>query len=190
MKPFFQIIALVFLVFLASSCRKEKITSLSVPAQQKDDKIKLTHYVGESFGGGIIFSLNDSATHGLIVSKQEVLASWWNGAYIKTFATADAIGTGQSNTKKIIGAQGAGRYAAFICAQFTFDGYTDWYLPSKGELFELYTTKNLIGGFQNAPYWSSTEENKYQAWYQNFSLGNQFTGSKDGAGYIRAIRTF
>jgi hypothetical protein len=178
------------LALLACSCKKESV-SRSVAAQQTGSDLRVNHYIGEPFGGGIIFSLDDSAKHGLIVSKEQTLATWWNGQYVETFATSTVIGAGARNTRKIIRAQGTtGSYAALLCAKFKRDHYTDWYLPSLGELFELYTQKNVIGGFENAPYWSSTEDDKNNAWYQNFSLGNQFTGSKDGVGYVRAVRSF
>ncbi len=38
-----------------------------------------------------------------------------------------------------------------------FNGQTDGFLPSKDELNELYKQKDVVGGFVNYIYWSSTE---------------------------------
>ena len=41
--------------------------------------------------------------------------------------------------------------------------YGDWYLPSKVELNLLYNQKNVVGGFANNFYWSSTENLSFPA---------------------------
>ena len=70
----------------------------------------------------------------------------------------------------------------------------DKYL-SKEELNALYVNlkKDLVGGFADTNYWSSTEfDNVYNgfAWYQNFSNGSQDYVDKFLAFYVRAIRAF
>ena len=63
-----------------------------------------------------------------------------------------------------------------------------WRLPTKDELNTLYQNKIAIGGFLNYNYWSSTENDKYKAWYQRFTSGYQGYVNKDVTGYVRAIR--
>ena len=75
--------------------------------------------------------------------------------------------------KKIVLAQGKGRYSACGCTVYKGSGYTDWFLPSKDELNEMYKQKNLIGGFADWEYWSSSEYNLSNAWYQYFFHGGQ-----------------
>jgi hypothetical protein len=55
------------------------------------------------------------------------------------------------------------------CNQYKGGGYTDWYLPSKDELNQMYKNlhKNALGGFDNfAFYWSSTEGDDDDVWVQ------------------------
>jgi hypothetical protein len=69
-------------------------------------------------------------------------------------------------------------------------GYSDWYLPSKNELNQLYNNKVAIGGFANSNYWSSTENLSYYAFFQDVGDGNQYFGSKDYYYKLRAVRAF
>ena len=68
--------------------------------------------------------------------------------------------------------------------------YHDWRLPTRTELEMLYAKKDLIGGFSNQLYWSSTESDSFNAWFQNFYIGEQFTGNKNLTHRVRTIRTF
>ena len=56
----------------------------------------------------------------------------------------------------------------------------------------MYSVKNLIGGFVNNYYWSSTEQvadNGYPgAWFQEFT-GRQTYSAIEYATYFRAVRT-
>ena len=76
------------------------------------------------------------------------------------------------------------------CRASTVGGYTDWRLPTKEELMELYANRNLIGGFQNALYWSSSKSNNssYPYWCVHFSNGNLDYWSGANSFRIRAVR--
>lgn len=159
-----------------------------------------SHFIGENYGGGIVFFVYDNGQHGLISSIQDLdsvgtAPPWYNGNYIETNAIRnDGILAGRLNTDVIISKQGNGRYAASVCAQYLGGGFSDWYLPSKYELNLLYLQKNIVGGFPSgagaAVYFSSTEGNSTQVWRQDFENGDQFLGPKNVTDGLRAIRAF
>ena len=69
--------------------------------------------------------------------------------------------------------------------------FTDWRLPTKYELSLMYSSKELIGGFIDAYYWSSTETGYGASITQDFSDGAQHVNAKDDLDYhVRAIRPF
>jgi len=153
-----------------------------------------SHYIGESYGGGIVFYVYDNGQHGLITANadQSTAVVWTNTAFQSTVSNAvrDGINGGLANTERIIIQAGAGSYAAQLCANYKGGNYADWYLPSKYELNLLYLQKSVVGGFANSFYWSSTELNDYVAWVQAFDSGGEGATSKDGADSVRAVRAF
>ena len=66
-----------------------------------------------------------------------------------------------------------------------------WRLPSKEELNTLYVNKKKIGGFTNNLYWSSTNIDDYNTWFQYFGSGKaELTNGKYYKGAVRAVRSF
>ncbi len=152
------------------------------------------HTIGESYGGGIVFYVYDNGQHGLIAATADQTPAigirWDNGTTVAINVVRDGIHAGQYNTERIIAFQGAGNYAAQLCANYTGGGYGDWYLPSKFELNLLYQQKNVVGGFVDNDYWSSTEYNSVNAYYQYITNGVQGNFYKYGYVSVRAIRAF
>lgn len=153
--------------------------------------------VGINYEGGVIAyiypSSDSSQIHGFIAAPTDQSSGipWYNGTFTTTGADSLILGTGNSNTNIIVANQGAGNYAAQICADLVLDGYNDWYLPSRDELNQLYLNRIEIGGFTTGYYWSSSEQNVSKAWKQDFLTGTQyFQESKHNPGYVRAIRSF
>jgi hypothetical protein len=164
------------------------------------------HYIGESYGGGIIFYIYDGGQHGLIAATddQNMSIDWYAGSFNVTHARADGIGAGLKNTAMIISNPGGptidpNAFAATVCNEYsvTVAGvtYGDWYLPSKYELNLLFLQKTLVGGFASYFYWSSNEFDNYYAWDQDFNNGTQGILLKGYNGvysmlHVRAVRAF
>jgi hypothetical protein len=158
--------------------------------------------LGDSFQGGLVAYLltvgdpgyDTQVPHGIIAASADQFSiyTWWNGGYVITGASGTALGTGASNTTRIVSVQGAGPYAASICNDLVLNSYSDWYLPSNDELYKLYNARAYIGLSTNE-YWSSSEyssDTLYQARFVIGSGGTQSYGYKSSLKYLRAIRSF
>ena len=147
-------------------------------------------YIGESYGGGIIFYIDGTGLHGLISATSDQGHVSWGCQGTLIGGTGTAIGTGQANTTAIVNGCTTVGIAAQICDALVLNGYSDWFLPSKDELNQMYIQRNVIGGFTNQIYWSSSEYDATRAWGQFFTIGNQVTDLKDDLSYVRAVRAF
>jgi len=80
--------------------------------------------------------------------------------------------------------------AASECAALTTGGKTDWFLPSRDELNELYKAR-VFSSSQDTYWWSSTQNIDYGAWAQNFENGYSYSGIfKVFGNEARAVRAF
>jgi len=120
----------------------------------------------------------------------------WSGntdSVIGATANSTGIGAGFSNTAAIVGqASGgdtAGR-AATASQAYRGGSKTDWFLPSKDELNEMYVNRNVVGGLADNFYMSSSEYS-FQLWTQLFSnWGLKNINPKFSNYYVRPIRVF
>ena len=183
---------ILFLVLLLTLCVVLGLAGCTTPP------LTLTYTVGDTGGpaGGLIFYDKGSYSDGwryleAAPSDQSTGIQWYNGNYVVTGATGTAIGTGQANTTAIVTMQGAGSYAAQLCNNLTEGGYDDWFLPSKDELNKLYINRVGVGGFADCDYWSSSEYNAFNAWYQNFgTMATRVYYNKNYNLRVRAVRAF
>ena len=90
--------------------------------------------------------------------------------------------------------QGSGTWNEAMQSQkgYTHNGFSDWRLPSKDELYKLYNNlhKNNIGNFSQENYWSSTDKDE-SAWCLYFQTGEFSLGVKGSheAYYDRATES-
>lgn len=119
----------------------------------------------------------------------------WGGFGTATGATSGDDGL--ANTALIVGALGDGTYAAKLCADSTFGGYTDWYLPAENQLIEMYNQKDTVdkGDYTSEwtdmagnVYWSSTEQQAWVAYTWVFSSNEFYNSSKTTGQYVRCVR--
>lgn len=106
------------------------------------------------------------------------------------------IGTGYQNSLDIVAQTGnaAATCAAAYARAYTNNGYSDWFLPSKDELAQLYAQRVTVGGNNAGDYWSSSEYTANHgpyAWFHRFSNNdNTSVGNKSTAYLVRPIRSF
>jgi len=158
--------------------------------------------IGDYLYSGVVFYL-DGNGGGLVCAAYDQDEGsgieWYNGDYTVTGAVDILIGTGQANTTAIINNQGAGSYAAIVSDNYTIGAYSDWFLPSKGELNAMFLNRAIIdstsiavGGssFADFYYWSSSEFDNYFGWSQSFENGIQYGDLKKFSFRVRAVRAF
>jgi hypothetical protein len=158
--------------------------------------------VGQSYQGGVLAYVLVSGdpgyiageTHGLIAAPSDQStgssAEWGCSGTAISGANGTAIGTGMQNTIDIIAGCATAGIAARLCGDLVLGGYSDWYLPSIYELNKLRLNSTAIGGFAADTYWSSSEGDASNAWYNYFPNDYQVSNIKSGAHYVRAVRAF
>tara|TARA_B100001250_G_C19807940_1_gene794291 strand:- start:1248 stop:3560 length:2313 start_codon:yes stop_codon:yes gene_type:complete len=158
--------------------------------------------IGDFRDGGVVFWVDVSGQHGLVCDLQDLGTAEWGctGSTIGVYGTG--IGTGQQNTIDILNGCATASIAAELCANSTAQGYSDWFLPSKDALQELYNNAYAINftlvmnggsGFVDDPgdsYWSSSEVDHNAAFDHIFSNGTPAYSWKNNTFYVRAVRAF
>ena len=163
-----------------------------------------TYNIGDTGpGGGKIFITPSTAGNStgkyfeVAPVGVEVTRTWVTGANqlaAVTGADGTAIGTGAQNTIDIVAQSGnvAATSAAVYCSELVSGGYSDWFLPSKNELNQMYVNKVALNTSFSAAgnYWSSSESAANRAWFQSFFVGAQFDDTKNVGYYVRPVRAF
>lgn len=166
------------------------------------------HYIGELFGGGIVFWVDHTGQTGLIVSLADISTSstWSNITTGLIGAAAQSTWNGKDNSIAIMGQNGHTTSAAKLCNDYTNANYgtgifSDWYLPAIDQLSHIYHARYILNmNIEGVPgasilanqyYWSSMEETANTAWGYGFSNGGASFGHDKGSnGWVRAIRDF
>ncbi|MDT8887869.1 hypothetical protein PQG44_09285 [Aquirufa sp. LEPPI-3A] len=178
-------------------------TSPVAPTNPSAETLK----IGDFHQGGVIayfFKETDPGyvrgeQHGFVVSPEDVSKStyWGCQGFSITKARAEYIGSGKMNSAEIVRMCGTPNSAARLCANYTYGGYTDWFLPSKDELNQIYLQADKIGGIDKTDlYWSSTEymgttiTDQNIAWLQLFIDGSYREARKNELYRVRAIHYF
>jgi len=179
----------------------------------------LVYQIGDTGpGGGKIF-MTPSAGANTTNSYFESALSGWNGAGTDTLVTwcsfsnqyvgsagvapqLTSIGSGRANTNAMVAAGKCTSGAASTARSYAGGGLSDWYLPSLGELQQMYAQRATIGGFNlmtevgtsrtTTTYWSSSEDGSQNFYARSWSFltnGND-NWSKSLKFGVRPIRSF
>ena len=187
----------MLLIAISVTSRNETSAQVQLPKILKKETIiqMMVYKIGDKGpGGGWIFydkgGYSDGWRYLEAAPNDQGVTPW--GCYGASFqgARGTAVGTGKQNTLAIVNGCAASDTAAKLCANYQGGGKTDWFLPSKDELFLMqYNLKRKgIGGFTDDFYWSSSEYDMYLAWISYFYYGDPYGGIKALIGRVRAAR--
>jgi titin len=145
---------------------------------------------------------------------QDPMVGPWCSADTQDLPTGTGIGAGKGNTLLMVAncsdspsgygyAQGSCWDPGLVCSspaiiasRYRGGDKSDWYLPSRDELAQMYERRSVIGGASTTVgdtdwiWWSSSQASATTAWYQHFSIGSITHNTKGWSGRVRPIRAF
>ena len=193
---------------IGNDANNKTITNLADPSNPQDAAtkayvdVRLVKYeVGDAAYGGVVFWVDPSGEHGLVVDKviKNSSLKWSSNSNTEIGAKGSSVGGGFMNTAFMIIFNPTGTTAARPCINSSQGGYSDWYLPSDNELQLLYNERVKVNAtmtangwtlLTNAYHWSSTESNATQAKRRNPMTNANNVQNKSSNNYVRAIRKF
>jgi energy-coupling factor transporter ATP-binding protein EcfA2 len=122
--------------------------------------------IGTKYQGGIVFYYDKETGKGLLAAEKDFNTKYnWEDA-------REACEDYSVNVGGII--------------------YDDWRLPTHDELDKLYAMRGIVGGFDFAPYWSSSMSEINNDYFLIIGFGNGSTtnGDRRYSFKVRAVRTF
>jgi hypothetical protein len=159
-------------------------------------------------GGGIVFYI--ASTPQSWGQYLEAAPASWAGSYVDPYTqwcslgdsllaalfndpaaekkNSSAIGAGKFNTELMYSSCMKG--IAHQVRDYRGGGKSDWYIPSTGEMNELFKAQALIADVSVSSYWSSTLAPVYGAWDQVIPIGINYTSDETNASSVRPIRAF
>jgi hypothetical protein len=150
---------------------------------------------GELMEGGMVFYVDETGHNGLVASLQGLGGIWGCSGTNIPGASGTTIGAGLENTLAIVEGCDDFSTAAYKCLIDTTGGYTDWYLPSTGELTEMYYSigngsiqGNILG--VTGAHWSSSSVWSNSAWMVWMNSHQISIYSKSNSFAVRPIRAF
>jgi hypothetical protein len=158
-------------------------------------------------GGGVVFMTPSTLGNTTGLFYEAAPSTWYSPSGDPTSAwcsnTNNLLGVastligagamdGANKTAVMLGVctSGAANLADAYSATVNDVVYGDWFLPSKGELNQMYVNKVAVGGFSTGGYWSSSEYDANLAWVQAFYLGGWDNGIKGTSFFVRPVRAF
>ena len=155
---------------------------------------------------GVVFWVDATGKHGMIVSMDQTELQWCTGDEFNKGVTGIATdrSNGMNNLRSVMKIAGwKDKYPAFAWCADHGDG---WYLPAINELKVLLLNDEVhakVNGTLEQKrvsvmysmgdvrwYWSSTEEDKWCAWGVNMTNGTTHDDDRSDLGYVRAVSAF
>ena len=183
-----------------------KVRSMAPVAQAsstsgKSTKVyKVGDYYDDGTKQGVVFYVDATGQHGMIVSLDQVKKQWCTHAqYNKGIVVgASSMSDGKANTDKVMSRKDRAAYSAFVWCRAKSK---DWYLPAIDELELLYSVRDTInrtlkergGNTLSGWCWSSTEyenDKKFGARDVNMDDGRTGRNPKSFTFYVRAVSAF
>lgn len=133
--------------FLAVPYALYALRSGSVDQREDTTESSGYHYVGEHWGGGVVFEVwtgSDGKQHGLIVSLKDQSDSIQMHLDGITIDIEDSEWNGQLSTSRIAASATNPLNAASVCLNYRGGGYNDWYLPSRQEATTLLNAASVV----------------------------------------------
>lgn len=172
--------------------------------------VKPEAFYGLTYAGGLIYYMTTAGTGYVCQDQNNSLDYAWGCSSVDVSGADDSsIGGGAQNTIDILNDPSCfpTSPAAEYCANLIYNGYDDWFLPSREALTQIHrtladpdTNGSLnddydIGDFyvfnSTVRYWSSTEFDSSLAYMRRFdALNEDLTSSKFNSWKVRAVRAF
>jgi hypothetical protein len=124
-------------------------------------------------------------------TDQGTTSAWKTSTGVNDIAT-DSIDDGRANTNQV---PNSTTFPAFkLCKDLAVGGYSDWYLPSQVESYQLWLARPMLEAAGNITnfntlYWTSTELSSGTVRVQNFLSGVIGSSFKTGGAVrVRCVR--
>jgi len=159
-------------------------------------KVRTEYALGNSGpAGGLIINLSPDGLSGIEITPEDLTpASWGCSGIDIPNANSSLLGYAMSNTNEILSLCSETNNAASICANYSLNGFDDWYLPTTAELIKAFYTiaQNGQGNFSGyTNYWASSQYSATGAWIVNMYNGTLgWTGKSQTFPHVRAVRYF
>lgn len=185
----YLLLALPFTFFITSEISFTNAADSVFPQHNQE------YQIGERGpAGGTIFYDKGSYSNGWrymeVAPSHQGDAKW--GCNGSSISSSTDVGTGKSNTQRIVSNCSDHSTAAEITENLRLGGNNDWYLPSREELDLIYRNLHVKrnGPMMNTRYWSSSQHDEDEAWAQFFGDGRKIQASTDLTFRVHAIRSF
>ena len=179
----------------------------NTPANENVDENGCHAVLGNYALGGVIFYIDETLNHGLVVALNDNESGEWGCSDEEILNANDStLGSGYRNTLAILASDCEPAGISAIIAAYSASTFisedpliNNWYLPSIDELKLLYQEREWIDDsltvyngkrFENTTYWSSTQSGTDKAKSLSFGNGSTKSSYKVSVNEVRSIRAF